>query len=74
MSARKIMVNALGQPLDGSELMTATREAVENGYMVNAPVVFCYPDGRTVRGHNAEITPKGLAVAAQEMGRGEPRH
>lgn len=74
MSVRKIMVDAHGRPLDGSELMTATKEAVESGYMVNVPVVFCYPDGRRVRGHDAEITQKGLAVAAQEIGRNEPRH
>lgn len=71
---RKIMVDDHGNPLDGTELFTATPQAVKDGLLINEPVILCYPSGREVRGHEARLTAKGLAVAAQEMGRGEPRH
>lgn len=64
---RKIMVNDHGQPLDGSELFTASRKAVKDGFMVNAPVILCYPNGREVRGHEARVTQKGLRQAALMM-------
>ncbi|MEF9605830.1 hypothetical protein O4J55_27290 [Paracoccus sp. PXZ] len=66
---RKIMVDDSGRPLDGSELFTATRQAVEDGFVVNAPVILCYPNGREVRGHEARMTQKGLRQAAMMMAR-----
>lgn len=69
-----IEVTAQGDRLDGSPLMTATRQAVRAGFMVNAPVTLRYPDGRMVKGHEGRLTPKGLAMAAKEMTKGEIRH
>nr|WP_111300352.1 hypothetical protein [Paracoccus saliphilus] len=62
---RKILVDDRGQPLDGSELLTASRQAVKAGFMVNAPVILCYPNGREVRGHEARMTQKGLREASR---------
>lgn len=62
---RKIMVDRNGQPLDGSELFTAGRQAVRDGFMINAPVILCYPDGREVRTHEARMTQKGLIEASR---------
>ena len=67
-------VDDQGERLDGEPMMTATRQAIRAGFMVNVPIVLRYPDGRLVEGHEARVTPKGMAVAAREMTKGEVRH
>lgn len=69
-----IDVDDSGMPIDGAPLMTASGMAVRNGFMVNVPVLLRYPNGETVESVEGRITEKGLAVAAAEMSKGEPRH
>ncbi|MBY0138374.1 hypothetical protein [Paracoccus yeei] len=64
---RIIEVDASGNPIDGSELLAATPQAVDAGFMINEPVMLRYPDGRTVRSVEARVTRKGMAQAVRMM-------
>lgn len=74
MTGRTIDVDENGQPLNGEPLILATRKAIRAGFMVNAPVVLRFPDGRLVSAQEGRVTRKGLAQAAAEMGRTQTRH
>ncbi len=74
IAPRTLDVDENGEPLNGEQLMIATRKAIRAGFMINAPIILRFPDGRLVESLEGRITPKGLKQAAMEMGKDETKH
>ena len=63
-----IDVDANGVTAEGDETTwAAVPHMVENGHMVNTPVLCRYPDGAVRKGTLVGITAKGMEFFAREM-------